>query len=154
MALSKTLNAIKVKNIQVYIYKLNVDDFDNKQKEFNYQINITKNEKREVYKLFDDNTLVHKSIVFYKVGLLKAINSKGHVIGGCFTNKKYRGKGIYPKMLNLIAQKYIHSSIPLFIVVDQSNLSSINGIEKSGFTLHKRLKTKRILNFFLNKRVT
>ena len=152
--IKKIINALKIKSLDLIIYKLIPENFTCKKIDFDFNLKISENKSKKIYLLFDNQDLVHRSVIFKKVGLLKAINNKGYVIGDCFTNINYRGKGIYPKMLNLIGQDYLNNEINLFIVVDRKNLSSIKGIEKSGFSFHKNLKTKRFLNFFMNKKIS
>ena len=144
---------IKIKDIDVLIYKLSTVNFKNVNTNFDYKLKISVNRSNIVYSLINNTELVHKSVLFKKVHLLNAISERGEVIGDCYTDIKYRGEGIYPKMLNKIAKEYTktHSDCNLFIVVDKSNLSSIRGIEKSGFKLYKSLRTKRFLFFYYSK---
>jgi len=113
------------------------------------------NSNRTKYIISEGGILVHESTVFNRLFLLRLIDEKGPAIGDCYTNEHYRGRSIYPSMLNKLAEELLiaqrHKEI--FVVVDHDNTSSIRGIEKAGFKLHSKIETNRYLFFYLNIKV-
>ena len=89
------------------------------------------------YSFYAGTLLIHASYLYSRTFINYLFGYRGHsVIGGCFTLKGYRGKGLYPNMLQRIAQE---NSKPIVIYVATPNLSSIKGIEKAGFIRDKKL---------------
>jgi ribosomal protein S18 acetylase RimI-like enzyme len=68
----------------------------------------------------------------------------------CETHPNYRGKGIYPSVLSYICKAY-KANKQIYIVVNENNKSSINGVLKVGFTLAKKVVTT---SFLYRKRTT
>jgi hypothetical protein len=81
--------------------------------------------------------------------LLRPINKKGLAIGECYTKEEFKGKSIYPFVINYIAREEIlkNNQTEVFIVVNRDNSSSIRGIEKAGFKLHTKIQASRFLFF-------
>lgn len=150
----KTLvKQLNIRHIDVLIYKLPKTELKKFDKDISpYYIKTEKGTERDTFSILNDkNQLVHKSLIFKKVHLLKLIGSEGHVIGGCVTHETYRGQSFYPLMLNKIGKQYFESgNFNLYIIVDKTNLSSIRGIEKAGFKRFKDVKTKRFGTFYFN----
>jgi RimJ/RimL family protein N-acetyltransferase len=65
------------------------------------------------------------------------IKNNDAVISSCFVMPEYRGKRIFPSMLeHIVCEMYEHNKIQNFYIDCKSwNISSIRGIEKSGFKL-------------------
>lgn len=59
----------------------------------------------------------------------------GYHIGPAFTNPQYRGRGFHPYIITKVVEDIIKNdpNSYMHIYVDQSNVSSIKGIEKAGF---------------------
>ena len=66
----------------------------------------------------------------------------------CLTLPEYRGRGLYPGALRAI-QRYLkrRGYERCFICVRDDNLSSIRGIEKSGFRLAGRMNLRKVFGF-------
>jgi len=52
----------------------------------------------------------------------------------CRTNDNYRGKSIYPHVINLISNNLISQGKIVFIDTTTDNKASVKGISKAGFT--------------------
>nr|WP_287938010.1 hypothetical protein [Algoriphagus sp.] len=107
------------------------------------------------YLITSKEILIHRSRVFFNSNLLNNFNfAKPYVIiGDCLTDDRFRGKGIYPLVIQYLAQ----AAFPLyqtFILVSPDNVSSIKGIEKAGFLFMARLQGLRIFNFYVQKKIT
>lgn len=107
------------------------------------------------YRVMDQDILVHRSRVFHSSRLLRNFNFEKPLItiGDCFTDDRYRGKGIYPYVLGNIANHYAQAS-QVFILVAPDNIPSIKGIEKAGFQFTARLRSFRFLVFYFRKRIS
>lgn len=148
----------KILNIDVFVYSMTKESF----KEFgiktnkelsNIKIEALKNNKK-LFTIKKGKDLVHKSILFDKVFLLKLIKRKGPAIGDCYTNPEYRGLSLYPHVINQIAkQVFKKNAKEVFIIVNKDNISSIKGIEKAHFKKYASINTKRWLFFYFNKKV-
>jgi hypothetical protein len=153
--LKKILKYLKIIPIDVVIYRMGKDaivDFHH----LDYVIQadfISKNKKR--YYIKENNVVVHQSFLFSKVFLLRLINKKGPVIGDCQTINTYRGKSIYPFVINYIANEELKKKNrkEVFIIVDSDNFSSIKGIEKAGFQCFATIKAKRFLVFHFDVKI-
>ena len=84
--------------------------------------------------------------------MLRLKYKKGPAIVECFTNEEFKGKSIYPFVINYIAKDVIinNNQKEVFIIVNSDNVSSIRGIEKAGFTIHTKIKANRFLFFHYN----
>jgi len=68
-------------------------------------------------------------------------SEQGKEVGGCLTIATARGNRIYPYVLSRIAGGP-GCAVPLYMIVDSSNLASRAGIEKAGFNFSDRLYRK------------
>lgn len=151
MNIKSVLNKLKIKHIDVFIYKLPQTPLKTINKDMaTYSIKSEMGSERDIFLIKDaKDNLIHKSLVFKNVHLLKLVKASGHVVGGCITLEDYRGQGFYPFMLNTIGRRYIELGNPnLFVIVDKSNLNSIRGIEKAGFEKVNAVKTKRFGTYY------
>jgi CelD/BcsL family acetyltransferase involved in cellulose biosynthesis/GNAT superfamily N-acetyltransferase len=97
----------------------------------------------ECYGGFIDGELIHTSWVgnqqnflISEIGETLDLKEGECCIFDCNTLPEYRGRGVYPQTLMYIAQrKKISGFNFLYIYTFSSNLSSIRGIEKTGFEL-------------------
>jgi len=55
-------------------------------------------------------------------------------IGPCYTYSSFRGQGIYPKVLTEICRRQCKDTSLFYMIVDETNIPSIKGIERAGFT--------------------
>ena len=87
--------------------------------------------------------------------MLKLIKKSGPTIGDCYTRPDYRGKSIFPFVLNYITKEIFaeDKKKEVFMIVNQDNLSSIKGIEKAGFRKCASIQTKRWLWFYFDKNI-
>jgi|GEM_PF-608692 len=144
---------IKIKDVDVSIYHLTDNDEIINLPMIEYEI------KKEIisssttrYFINYNGLFVHHSFLYKKKRVLKVINRKGPIIGDCVTAIDFRGKSIYPFVLNYIVKDYFSNkkNKEIFVLVANKNLNSIRGIEKSGFKLHSKIKAKRFLFFYYN----
>lgn len=105
---------------------------------------------RSRYFIMDQGNFVHQSFLFPQLNVLKLIGRKGPAIGDCVTEPAYKGRSIYPYVINRVAgEMLMDNRCPeVFIIVNSDNISSIRGIEKAGFQLHTKIKAKRFLVFY------
>ena len=101
--MKKIIRRFRTLQIDVLIYKM--DHFvDFNIPEFKYTIEKIRTKNKWRYFIKDSDILVHVSYLYDSVFLLKSLKKKGPVIGDCYTNKLYRGKSIYPFVINTIAK--------------------------------------------------
>lgn len=141
---------LKVKKIDVLIYYM-TPDFVTAFPSLDYQIDKQEIDANKTkYSITIDSICIHKSFLFKKLNILKLIDRKGPTIGDCVTIPVYKGKSIYPFVINHIAKEVLKEDNEVFIIVNSDNVSSIRGIEKAGFKLHTKIKAKRFLLFYYN----
>lgn len=83
------------------------------------------------YVLSPEGGIMHTSTVMPSCFKFRYLGKNDCEIGPCYTNKEFRGRGIYPKVLRYITSDYIAESF--YMTVHKDNASSIRGIEKAGF---------------------
>lgn len=86
-----------------------------------------------IYRLYDDNVLVHSSLVARSKIKFPFLKKEDIEIGPCWTNADYRGRNIYPYILSLIIQKEIRTNGSAYMIIDDENMASIKGVSKVGF---------------------
>ena len=89
--------------------------------------------KAKIYYVHDGNDLKHRSYVIPKCSKFPFLGASDYEIGPCYTEPKYRGRGIYPTMLKWICESVGNQDTTFYMIVDENNVSSIKGIEKAGF---------------------
>lgn len=89
--------------------------------------------KAKMYYIFNGRNLVHTSYVVSKCRKFPFMGKDDYEIGPCFTDPQYRGQGIYPSVLCWICNSIGNDNTAFYMIVDESNTSSIRGIEKAGF---------------------
>ncbi len=94
---------------------------------------LTTRGKARIYYVCDGENLVHTSYVVPKCRKFPFLDKNDYEIGPCFTYPEYRGKGVYPEVLRYICDKVGNSNTTFYMIVDESNISSVKGIEKAGF---------------------
>jgi hypothetical protein len=150
--IKKLLKYCKVIPIDALIYVMKQDavaDFP----VLNFTIESeTVNANRKRFFIKEANKVVHESFLFEKLFILRLIGKTGPTIGDCRTVEAFKGKSIYPFVINYIAREEIlkNHRKEVFIIVHPNNLSSIKGIEKAGFQLHTKVNAKRFLFFHFN----
>jgi len=146
---------LKVVSIDILVYHMRTQDltvFPNPG--FAVESGIAGETKKE-YFIKDDGSYIHKSFVFNKLHVLKLIGKTGPAIGDCVTVPAYKGRSIYPFVINHLAGEMLRKkeSEEVFIIVNSNNASSIRGIEKAGFKLFKKIKAKRFLLFYFDVKI-
>jgi hypothetical protein len=147
--IKKFLKYFKVKEIDVLIYVMKrnaVADFPTLDFAIKNE-QVSKNKKRFFIQV--EGKVIHESFLFEKLFVLRLIDKTGPTIGDCRTVEAFKGKSIYPYVINHIAGVEIgkHNREEVFIIVSPNNLSSIKGIEKAGFIIHTKVTGKRFLFF-------
>ena len=87
-----------------------------------------------IYYVKDGDKIIHTSFVTGKSIKFDFMNEADLHIGPCITDVNYRGLGIYPKVLNTIIKDYYSTQKALYIIIEDSNISSIKGACKAGFS--------------------
>ncbi len=141
---------LKIKRIDVLIYYMTPEFFISFPS-LDYQIDkqvIDSNKTK--FSITVDKICIHKSFLFKKLNILRLIHKKGPTIGDCVTIPEFKGKSIYPFVINYIAKEVLKETNEVFIIVNSDNMSSIRGIEKAGFKLYTKIQAKRFLLFYFN----
>ena len=154
MKLIKKIIPKKINQL-VYFIDKNVELPELKFKGKNSKISINKNNKLTNHKLFINDNLAYRSNTHIKTHLMKCINKYNYpVIGDCYTYESFRGKSIYPYMLQKSSIDALQKNDEVYVLVSPDNISSIKGIEKSGFILLCNIQAIRIGYFFVFKKIT
>jgi RimJ/RimL family protein N-acetyltransferase len=152
---NRYLKYFKIVTIDVIVYRIakeNILPFPDLDFDIQTEI-LPKGSKK--YFIKENEVLVHSSSLFNKLNILRLIQKKGPAIGDCFTNPDYRGKSIYPFVINFIAKELLEENRikEVFIIVNRDNIKSIRGIEKAGFNKFYSIKATRWLYFYFNKNI-
>ena len=153
--IKKILKRLKIISIDMLFYSMNKSEYKPfVALDFRIQ-NDTTNPNKSKYFIEVDSKIIHESTLFKKINILKVINKAGPAIGECFTIPEFKGKSIYPFVINYIAKNELFENKvnEVFIIVDSDNISSIKGIEKAGFTLKSSVKARRFLWFYFQKQI-
>lgn len=148
--MKKFLRSLTVKKIDVFIYSMTTHEPFAGVLDSDMTINQRAPDHFTVeYK----GEVINRTFVFKKVFLLRLVNKSGPVIGDCWTDDRFRGRSIFPFMLNRVAGIELKSANEVFVVVNTNNQSSIRGIEKSGFKKYAHIRTTRFLMFYFNTKI-
>jgi len=153
--IKKFLKRFRIVSIDMLFFSMNRLDYEPFIKlDFDVQVDISNLEKIQ-YFIINNNKKIHQSYLFKEINILKLIHKKGPAIGECSTNAEFKGKSIYPYVINYIAYKelYENNTEEVFIIVNANNHASIKGIEKAGFSLRNSIKAKRFLWFYFQKEI-
>ena len=135
-------------NLQLVIHKISLFSILT-SKHFIYDLYWFLNTKGNcwVYSVFDGNIEIHYSYVTKHCYKFPFMRKHDLQIGNCFTDEKYRGLGIYPFVIGEVVQKYLESDCrgDVFMLIEQDNFASQNGVEKVGFEKVSSIRTKKIL---------
>ena len=94
----------------------------------------------------EDGRLIHTSVVMPKCLKFQYLKKGECEIGPCYTNAEYRGRGIYPCVLKHILSDY--GADMYYMTVGETNVSSIRGIEKAGFTRYGFIEKTKFFKFY------
>ena len=146
---------LKIYSIHIRIYSIR-EHVDLKLPKLEYELEkSTIDSNRTDYVIHENDIVVHKTTVFKYLNVLRLIGKKGPAIGDCFTHPDYRGKSIYPRVINRVSNELLASGQydELFIIVNDNNTSSIIGIEKAGYQLKVEIISKKFLLFYFNTQI-
>ncbi len=137
----ETFNADLNENVEVKVFKpgifngfmLSGEKKNLKTILFRATIQISALGKARVFYVTDGEKLVHTSMVIPKCGKFTFMNEADYEIGPCLTYPEYRGKGIYPAVINHICNSIGRDGTLFYMIVDETNTASIKGIEKAKF---------------------
>jgi RimJ/RimL family protein N-acetyltransferase len=104
-----------------------------------------------LFAITDGKNVIHTSFVQFKSRYKEIIHElhETPLIGNCWTDNQYRGKGLYPKTIYLAAVSLFNSGYKrVLISCAVNNIASIKGIEKAKFNLVQDLKSYILLNKF------
>ena len=108
-----------------------------------------------IYRDAGNGAIGHISWLYYKKDPKRSLRlgDKQCEIRFCLTLPEFRGKGLYPGALRAI-QRYLkgHGYERCFICVKDDNVSSIRGIEKSGFDLLGNTRLRKIFGVQISGR--
>lgn len=152
---NKFLKKLKLIKIDVFVYRMTqIDILQRADLGFTIEQEQIKKDKKKYLITYNDIS-VHTSFLYPNVYLLKLIKKSGPTIGDCYTRPDYRGKSIFPFVLNYITKEIFaeDKKKEVFMIVNQDNLSSIKGIEKAGFRKCASIQTKRWLWFYFDKNI-
>jgi hypothetical protein len=90
--------------------------------------------------------LAHFSNILPAIFKYNFMNKKDVQIVNCWTYEKYRGMNFFPFALSEIQEKFKYNTI--WIGSKISNISSLNAIEKSGFTKMFDVEKRSILGIY------
>lgn len=153
--IKKVRKIFRVVPIDLLIYSMNENaSFEMKSERYIIKNECVKRNKTRYY-IEIENKVVHESFLFKKLHIQKLIRTSGPTIGDCKTIEEYKGKSIYPYVINYIANQELEKGAKeVFINVSPSNISSIKGIEKAGFKPFLHVKAKRFLFFYFKTEFT
>ena len=92
---------------------------------------ITWGKYKKVVVLDEENAVVHTTCVIGKCFKFPFLSRTSAEIGPCQTREDFRGRGIYPTVLNYVLCSGEYQEY--YMLVAESNLASVRGIEKAGF---------------------
>ena len=96
------------------------------------------------YAKADDGTVAHTSYVVGSRFKFRFMRCGDFEIGPCWTNPSFRGRGIYPYVL----QQIIRGKGRYWMIVDDKNNPSIRGVEKAGFQRAGNAQKSRWLKIY------
>ena len=151
----KYLKYLRIAKIDILVYRMTADDAVDLP-EIGYQLKSENLESSVArYSISDGQTSIHTSFLYPTRRILSLLDKKGPVIGDCVTNPAFRGKSIYPYVINTVARDQIKSGVhEVFINVNPENASSIRGIEKAGFRFFAHIIAKRFLLFYYDVKIS
>ena len=90
-----------------------------------------------IYYVKNGEKIIHTSLVTGKSFKFPFMKKNDWHIGPCVTVEGYRGRGIYPKVLQKITYDFYKrnnsSQSSLYMIVKDTNIPSIKGVHKAGF---------------------
>lgn len=111
-----------------------------KKKDYMWKI-LTLGKYRKVLVLNENDDMMHFSTVIGPNFKFPFLKRKEAEIGPCSTRIAYRGQGIYPSVLKYILGSGWYQDY--YMLIEDTNLSSIRGVEKAGFVQVAKVKKNR-----------
>ncbi len=146
---------LQIIEIDVFIYRITENDLT-AFPDIGYTIQTETISKNKIkYFIVDKGISIHNCFLFNKIYLLRLIKKKGPVLGDGYTRPEYRGKSILPFVICYIVNEIVFdkNTKEVFIIINKSNLSSIAGVEKTGFKRYASINAKRWLWFYFDKNI-
>lgn len=100
--------------------------------------------KARVFYVEQEGQLVHTSYVVPRCGKFPFLQESDFEIGPCYTYPQFRGKGVYPQVLCGICRELGDSHTTFYMIVSDTNLPSIKGVEKAGFQTCGSVEVSRL----------
>ena len=115
---------------------------------FRFYISLLTFGKVKIYYVENDmGKIIHSSYLIRKNFKYPFLQKQDAVIGPCNTESSYRGKGIYPFVINYIAND--NPELNLYMFIREEKVPSINGVRKAGYELcSEYISSTRILKRF------
>lgn len=101
-----------------------------------------------VYYLLDGNRTVHTALVVPKCAKFPFLGKNEYEIGPCVTSPDYRRKGSYAYVLEHITTSLEYEGSRFYMIVTDTNIPSVKGIEKAGFEACGTVKKSRFLKIY------
>ena len=116
---------------------------------FRLYISLLTFNKTKVYLVTDKNgKVIHTSYTICRNFKYRFMEKNEILIGPCSTEIEYRGKGIYPYVLNYIINNT--NNVNYYLIIKPDNNSSIKGAEKAGFEItDRKINKSKFLNCFI-----
>jgi len=93
---------------------------------------VTMGKYKIIYLKKDDN-IIHYTHILPKFFKLPFLGKNDLEIGPSWTKESYRGKGIFPGVINYVIQSFKEKGRKFYIFADIDNISSQKAIEKARF---------------------
>lgn len=107
--------------------------------------NVTCLGRIKAYCLYKDDVLVHRSYVVRGRSKFPFLGRSDIEIGPCWTKEAFRGRGYYPFIISKIIESELSRGGTAYMIVNNENSSSQQGITKVGFRKTEYVVTKDIL---------
>ena len=113
---------------------------------------------RACYSVLIDGREAHSSWLNWSARLPRQFGFDGEapVIEDCSTAEAFRGRGLYPQVLQHIAKEVAVTTKvrSIYVLVAPDNHASIRGIEKVGFKQEARLRGLRVAGIMVHKQIS
>lgn len=101
-----------------------------------------------MYDSKEQRIILHESYVIRRCYKFPFLTGGSIEIGPCATNKKWRGRGIYPSVLKAIVQTELSGNDMAFMIIDSENKASIKGVTKAGFKRVSEVTKSKYLKIY------
>ena len=108
--------------------------------------------KYEIWFLYSGEQFVHFSYVVPKCAKFPFLEKSDYEIGPCATSSDYPRRGAYRYVLDKITAHKAYAGACFYMIVKSTNLPSIGGIEKAGFTRCGNVKRTPIFKNYVQEK--